>query len=411
MSLPSYLANDMEEDEGHKLAILWLLYGNDHSKSRLFHQRRVQFAQSMGWKAWVSREECEEALSISGEHTLSRGELLLRSHCQLGLAPDLDHGLHLSLTLRNHSRPQTPDFSGELEILTPRAQRLGLLGRISTSVPPQSLVQLEGDVDDGAKKSGIAAVGSQVQARLEEKIQSFDAYVRRFQHLICKGHLTPILHPEKVPEPSLNDHAEGAGARYVVTFDGQMWGLGARCGSLLLANHSAHKLFSLTPDVGPLAPRHICKPSGHQRQRGGNELMLPDGRVASSLEEITLAGQVQAATRRSKEHSLNGSLSVRMSSRELVLPEAATSQDAWRSSQSWGVNILLRQVAPTAPNTVQLQLSGKSTQPGTIRVTADSAVLGFLLRDKHEKAGNGTSACSVTGVLRTAARPCRESSS
>lgn len=48
---------------------------------------------------------------------------------------------------------------------------------------------------------------------------------------------------------------------------------------------------------------------------------------------------------------------------------------------------------------------------GTIRVTADSAVLGFLLRDKHEKAGNGTSACSVTGVLRTAARPCRESSS
>ncbi|XP_073071130.1 uncharacterized protein [Manis javanica] len=35
----------------------------------------------------------------------------------------------------------------------------------------------------------------------------------------------------------------------------------------------------------------------------------------------------------------------------------------------------------------------------TIRVTADSAVLGFLLQDKHEKAGNGTSARSVTDVL------------
>ena len=42
------------------------------------------------------------------------------------------------------------------------------------------------------------------------------------------------------------DHAEGAGARYVVTFDGQMWDLGARCSSLLLAKNFAHKLFSLT---------------------------------------------------------------------------------------------------------------------------------------------------------------------
>ncbi|XP_036784076.2 speedy protein E4-like [Manis pentadactyla] len=62
-----YLANDMEEDKGHKLAILWLLYGNDRSKSRLFHQQRVQFAQSMGWKAWVSREECEEIQAFDPE--------------------------------------------------------------------------------------------------------------------------------------------------------------------------------------------------------------------------------------------------------------------------------------------------------------------------------------------------------
>ena len=57
-----------------------------------------------------------QALSVSGEHTLGHGELLLRSHCRLGLAPDPGHGLHLSLTLRNHSRPRTPDFSGELEV-------------------------------------------------------------------------------------------------------------------------------------------------------------------------------------------------------------------------------------------------------------------------------------------------------
>ncbi|DAA15673.1 TPA: hypothetical protein BOS_22577 [Bos taurus] len=36
---------------------------------------------------------------------------------------------------------------------------------------------------------------------------------------------------------------------------------------------------------------------------------------------------------------------------------------------------------------------------GTIKVTADSAVLGFLLRDKHEKAGNSTSMRSVTCIL------------
>ncbi|XP_057343973.1 uncharacterized protein LOC130678913 [Manis pentadactyla] len=35
----------------------------------------------------------------------------------------------------------------------------------------------------------------------------------------------------------------------------------------------------------------------------------------------------------------------------------------------------------------------------TIRNTANSAVLGFLLQDKHEKAGNGTTACSVTSIL------------
>nr|XP_030739666.1 uncharacterized protein LOC115867587 [Globicephala melas] len=205
------------------------------------------------------------ALSVSGEHTLGSGGLLLHSKCQLGLAPDPDHSLHLSLTLRNHSRPWMPDFSGELELRGPKAQQFGLLGRVSTSAS-RSMVQLEGNVDDGDEKvrllvsrapncfqasvahkegsqeesvvlracahrrtaeveallqdsgqpirplgrltlqaanqslclaahgcqgtllghveSRVAALGSQVQARLEEKIRGLDAYVRRFQRLV-----------------------------------------------------------------------------------------------------------------------------------------------------------------------------------------------------------------------------------
>lgn len=57
-----------------------------------------------------------QALSVSGEHTLGHSGLLLRSHCQLALSPDPDRGLHLSLTLRNHSKPRVSDFSGELEV-------------------------------------------------------------------------------------------------------------------------------------------------------------------------------------------------------------------------------------------------------------------------------------------------------
>ncbi|KAI4531608.1 hypothetical protein MG293_018122 [Ovis ammon polii] len=91
------------------------------------------------------------ALLVSGEHTLGSGELLLHSRCQLGLAPDPDHSLHLSLMLRNHSRPRTHDYSGELELRGPRAQWLGLLGRISTSAS-RSLLHLEGSVDDGDEK-------------------------------------------------------------------------------------------------------------------------------------------------------------------------------------------------------------------------------------------------------------------
>ncbi|KAB0351182.1 hypothetical protein FD754_016039 [Muntiacus muntjak] len=219
------------------------------------------------------------ALTVSGEHTLGSGELLLHSRCQLGLAPDPEHGLHLSLMLRNHSRPRTHDYSGELELRGPKAQWLGLLGRVSTSAS-RSLVQMEGSVADGDEKvrlsvsrapnclqalvaheegrqeesvllracahrqaaevealfrdrgqpvqplvrltlqaasqslrlaargcqgtllghveSRVAALGSQVQAGLEERIHSLDAYVRRFQRLVqpagaLDGLASPLL--------------------------------------------------------------------------------------------------------------------------------------------------------------------------------------------------------------------------
>ncbi|XP_064334830.1 uncharacterized protein LOC105089063 [Camelus dromedarius] len=242
------------------------------------------------------------ALLVSGEHTLGGGRLLLHSKCQLGLAPDPDHSLHLSLTLRNHSRPRMPDFSGELELRGPKAQRLGLLGRVSTSAS-QRLIQLEGNVDNGDEKvrlsvsqapnclqasvaqeqgsqeesvvlracahrwtaeveallqdsgrpvqplgrltlqaanqslrlaalgcqgtllghmeSRIAALGSQVQARLEEKIRNLDAYVRRFQRLMQP---TGTLDSAAGPLPWLSREGLGAvwgSGRAVATLWGQ----------------------------------------------------------------------------------------------------------------------------------------------------------------------------------------------
>uniref|UniRef100_A0A8C8ZB98 Speedy protein E4-like n=1 Tax=Prolemur simus TaxID=1328070 RepID=A0A8C8ZB98_PROSS len=61
ISLSSYLANDMEEDnQAPKKAILSFPYGKSRSQRPLFHKLRYQFIQSMGWRARVSREECEE---------------------------------------------------------------------------------------------------------------------------------------------------------------------------------------------------------------------------------------------------------------------------------------------------------------------------------------------------------------
>ncbi|XP_061009876.1 uncharacterized protein LOC133063958 [Dama dama] len=242
------------------------------------------------------------ALAVSGEHTLGSGELLLHSRCQLGLAPDPEHGLHLSLMLRNHSRPRTHDYSGELELRGPKAQWLGLLGRVSSSAS-RSLVQMEGSVADGDEKvrlsvsrapnclqasvaheegrqeesvllracahrraaeveallrdrgqpvqplvrltlqaasqslrltargcqgtllghveSRVAALGSQVQAGLEERIHSLDAYVRRFQRLVqpagaLDGLASPLLRLCQVGLGAVRDSGRAVAA---------LWGL------------------------------------------------------------------------------------------------------------------------------------------------------------------------------------------
>lgn len=61
MSFPSYLANDMEEDnQAPKQAIFSFLYGKNRSQRPLFHKLRFQFLRSMGWKTRVTLEECEK---------------------------------------------------------------------------------------------------------------------------------------------------------------------------------------------------------------------------------------------------------------------------------------------------------------------------------------------------------------
>ncbi|XP_021042767.1 speedy protein E4A isoform X2 [Mus pahari] len=59
--LALYLANDMEEDnQAPKQDIFYFLYGKNYAQRSMFHKLRFQFIRSMGWRIWVSREECEE---------------------------------------------------------------------------------------------------------------------------------------------------------------------------------------------------------------------------------------------------------------------------------------------------------------------------------------------------------------
>ncbi|XP_068943844.1 uncharacterized protein [Petaurus breviceps papuanus] len=71
--------------------------------------------------------------------------------------------------------------------------------------------------------------------------------------------------------------------------------------------------------------------------------------------------QVQAAGKRYKDQSINGSLSVHASGKELALLEASMSREARKSSQGWDGSALLRQAVFTSPRAVWLQLSSKVT--------------------------------------------------
>ncbi|EGV95769.1 Speedy protein B [Cricetulus griseus] len=66
--LALYLANDMEEDnQAPKQDIFYFLYGKSYAQRPAFHKLRFQFIRSMGWRIWVSREECEEIQAYNPE--------------------------------------------------------------------------------------------------------------------------------------------------------------------------------------------------------------------------------------------------------------------------------------------------------------------------------------------------------
>ncbi|XP_045438853.1 speedy protein E4-like [Pipistrellus kuhlii] len=67
--LALYLALDMEDNyHAPKGAILFFLYGeNSCPQRRLFHKLRFQFFCSMGWRARVTREECEKIHAFDPE--------------------------------------------------------------------------------------------------------------------------------------------------------------------------------------------------------------------------------------------------------------------------------------------------------------------------------------------------------
>ncbi|XP_044540023.1 speedy protein E4-like, partial [Gracilinanus agilis] len=67
--LALYLANDMEEDrQGPKHGMFAFLFGQDSTQRAKFQWLRAQLFQAIGWKAWVTREECEEIQAYQPEH-------------------------------------------------------------------------------------------------------------------------------------------------------------------------------------------------------------------------------------------------------------------------------------------------------------------------------------------------------
>ncbi|XP_054990917.1 speedy protein E4-like [Sorex araneus] len=66
--LALYLASDMEEDnQAPKQSIFAFLYGQSRLQRPLFHRLRLQLLRSMGWRAWVTREECEQIQAYEPE--------------------------------------------------------------------------------------------------------------------------------------------------------------------------------------------------------------------------------------------------------------------------------------------------------------------------------------------------------
>uniref|UniRef100_A0A8C5KKM9 Speedy protein B-like n=1 Tax=Jaculus jaculus TaxID=51337 RepID=A0A8C5KKM9_JACJA len=101
--LALYLANDMEEDnQAPKQDIFYFLYGKSYAQRPMFHKLRFQFVRSMGWRTWVSREECEEIQAYNPElwvwkrdrATLPQNSRTIEHEIQVCLRP-LEYGHHL----------------------------------------------------------------------------------------------------------------------------------------------------------------------------------------------------------------------------------------------------------------------------------------------------------------------------
>ncbi|XP_059961210.1 speedy protein E4-like [Mesoplodon densirostris] len=112
-----YVASDMEENnQAPKQAIVSFLYGKDSSQHALFHKLRSQFIRSMGWKTWVTREECEQIQAFDPELWVWG-----RDRALLPQRPQDYAGLRSSACAKVGLRAQRSQSPGEMRMFNKRS--------------------------------------------------------------------------------------------------------------------------------------------------------------------------------------------------------------------------------------------------------------------------------------------------
>ncbi|XP_066214221.1 speedy protein E4-like [Saccopteryx leptura] len=114
--LALYLALDMQEHyNAPKQAILPFLYGEHYlAQRRSFHKLRFQFFCSMGYRAWVSREECEEIQAFDPELWVwGRDRTLISEATEAKITQprrdlSFQHNDHLDANGRHKDRKEEP---------------------------------------------------------------------------------------------------------------------------------------------------------------------------------------------------------------------------------------------------------------------------------------------------------------